>query len=725
MNEQMDEQPGPAHHRRINVAARFFNRLHRITNLLRSKWWILALAVAVGLGIQSYLLSNAPPLFQSTGRMIVSVKLSLPNGTGYMEELNNFFGTQTALMQSAPVANRAQLRLQSLKANLHPVPVLVQVSVSAKTSIFNLHAIGADPDYVQAYLDACMEEYINLKKEMRQQATDTTKSGLLEELTSLSEELRKGKEEMVNYESSNSVVFLQDRGNSAGNYLSSLTQQIADLKSELQLLNMLTLDQNVERQQGLFSQTLATLPASPLKTTKPADNNSAAAPPTDNSSPTDQNNGNLVGSESEYMKAKQEILLLKAQRDELGEFLRPKHPKIIALGQDIAHKEKLLVIFRQQTQEQLEDRKHTLKLQIQNMEGEIKIWEAKSLEISKKMSDYLAIKEMNQRLQALYDGLLTTERTLDVDRQINQESVAILEPASPATATPRETFKHLTIAGLIAMIAGIGILLFLDRLDDRPASYTEVEENFDEPILGQIPLEHAKSKKAGIPVIQAEDDRHTLVEANRNLRSSIVFMASPTKPPKTIVLTSPIPGDGKSMTSANLAITLARSGSTVLLVDADLRRGIQHNLFSLAASPGLAEVLGGQLDWGKAVQPTTLSNLSLIPHGTFPRHPGELFAGPALGKFIKEAAGKYEYILFDTPPVMAADDISDMAPFVDGVILVIRAGYTSGRVARAALDLLYLRKMNITGLVLNAVRVHGSEYYYYKYKNYYATSGTV
>jgi capsular exopolysaccharide synthesis family protein len=487
---------------------------------------------------------------------------------------------------------------------------------------------------------------------------------------------------------------------------------------------MLSLDQNVERHQCLALQSQAQLTASQPKTPTPAGVSSDSKPSTDNASSPDQNNAKLAGSESEYMKAKQQILVLKAQQEELGEFLRPKHPKIIALGEEIAHMEKFLDIFREQTQEQLEEQKHTLEVQIRNCEEEIKEWEAKSLETSRKMSDYLAIKEMNQRLEGMYDGLLTTERTLDMNREIDQESVAILEPASPAAAAPKEAFQHLGRAGLIALFLGIGILLVLDQLDDRPASFAEVEENFDEPILGQIPLEHPKNKKDGVPVIHAEDDRHALVEANRNLRSSIVFMASPTKPPKIIVLTSPIPGDGKSMTSANLAITMARSGAKVLLVDADLRRGVQHNHFSLPANPGLSEVLGGQLDWFKAVHPTSVPNLYLLSRGSCPRHPGELFATSALGKFVKEVASQYEYVLFDTSPVMAADDVSNLAPSVDGVIMVIRAGFTSGRVARAALDLLYLREMNIIGLVLNAVRANASEYYYYKYKEYYATSKT-
>jgi capsular exopolysaccharide synthesis family protein len=281
----------------------------------------------------------------------------------------------------------------------------------------------------------------------------------------------------------------------------------------------------------------------------------------------------------------------------------------------------------------------------------------------------------------------------------------------------------MAVALLIALVAGIGVLLFLDRLDDRPSSLAEVEESFDEPILGQIPLERSKSRKKGVATIQADDDRHALIEANRNLRSSIAYMSYPGKPPKTIVMTSPIPGDGKSMTSANLAITLARSGSKVLLVDADLRRGVLHGTFAVPATPGLTEVLDGRLDWAKALQSTSEPNLQLLTRGELTRHPGQLFASPALGRFVKAAAAQHEYIVFDTPPVMATDDVSSLAPFVDGVLVVIRIGYTSARVGRAALDVLHLRKMNVLGLVLNAVRPNSSEYYYYKYKEYYGSAG--
>jgi succinoglycan biosynthesis transport protein ExoP len=721
----MDDQPVSAHHERSTFSASFFNRLHRYKNVLRTRWWILLLGVGLGTGIELYLLWHAPPAFMSGGRMIVSARLSLPNANVYTEELNNFFGTQAALMQSSSVLNRVQLRLKSLKPDLHPVPVVLQVTISPKTSIFNLRAMGSQPAYIQAYLDGIMEEYVDLKKEMLRHASDTTKSGLQESLMSLGLELQKGKQDLVNYQTSNSVVFLQDQGFGAGNYLADLTKQLADVKSELNLLRMLTLDENVERLQSLSQQTrpqrnLAQSPASPLNSTEQRKSNGASSAPGEADS-SDRNNSNLVGSESEYLKAKQQILLLKAQRDELSEFLRPKHPKIIALDEDIDHKEKLLEIFRHQTQDQLKNREHAIELQIQNLEGEIKVWEVKTLDISKKMSDYHEIKEKNQRLQAMYDALLTIENTVDLQKEISPESVTILEAASPALAVPPETFKYLSMASLLGLALGIGALLWLDRLDDRPTSFTELQDTFDETVLGQIPLAASKDKKDGVPVIRADDDRHALVESYRNLRSSLLFMTAPKAHPRTLVLSSAIPGDGKSMTSANLAITFARAGSKVLLVDADLRRGLLHKQFAIPTKPGFAEVLTEQCVWSTAIVQTSVPNLCLLPRGVIPRHPGELFMTPAKEKFIQEVAGLYDFVLFDTPPVMAADDVSNLAPYVDGVIMIIRANYTSGRVARAALDLLYLRKINVLGLVFNGVRPSDGEYFYYKYKEYYAS----
>jgi capsular exopolysaccharide synthesis family protein len=211
------------------------------------------------------------------------------------------------------------------------------------------------------------------------------------------------------------------------------------------------------------------------------------------------------------------------------------------------------------------------------------------------------------------------------------------------------------------------------------------------------------------------------VEAFRNLRSSLLYMAEPGERPRTLLVTSSVPNDGKSFTAANLAITMAGAGSRVLLVDADLRKGALHHRFEVASEPGLSEVLGRGLIWETAVQTTRFSKLFLLPRGAFTPNSSELFLNEATRNFLKEAAARYDYVLLDTVPVMAADDVNSLAPQVDGVLFVIRAIFTSARVARAALYSLYQRQVRVLGLIFNAVPPRSIDYYYYKYRDYYRT----
>lgn len=174
------------------------------------------------------------------------------------------------------------------------------------------------------------------------------------------------------------------------------------------------------------------------------------------------------------------------------------------------------------------------------------------------------------------------------------------------------------------------------------------------------------------------------------------------------------------MTTANLAITLALGGARVLLVDADLRKGLLHRRFGLETTAGFTEVITGNADWEKVVLQTSMANLTLLPRGGTCRNPGELFLKTSTHGLIKQLAENYDYVIIDTAPVMAADDVTSLAPHVEGVLFVIRANYTSGRVARAALELLYQREVEVLGLVFNGVQTDSGDYYYYRYKDYYA-----
>src|SRR6266700_6045104 len=223
-----DETRQPAHDRSASTA-RFRSKLNRYRNLLAKKWWIPVLGIVLGLGVQAGLSRYEHVSFISMGRMIVSIKLAIPEGSVYTEELSNFLGTQAALMQSGVVINRAHARVGAQKPELTAQPVGLRVSVLPKTTIFMLQGTGSEPRYTQAFVQACMEEYVILKQEMRTQTSDTTVAGLAEEALRLEKELRKSDEELAAFQGTNGVVLFQDLGNSAGNYLAALNQRLAGL----------------------------------------------------------------------------------------------------------------------------------------------------------------------------------------------------------------------------------------------------------------------------------------------------------------------------------------------------------------------------------------------------------------------------------------------------------------------------------------------------------------
>jgi polysaccharide biosynthesis transport protein len=702
-------------HHHSRSPGRFWNKLHRYQVVLAEKWWIPVLCLLLGAAIAGSISWFGPPSFTSVGRMIVSMKLSIPEGSVYSEEMSSFLGTQSALMQSGVVLSRAQARLMATSTNFSLHPVTLKVSVVPRTSIFVLQATGNDPEATEAWLQACMEEYIGVKREMRTQTSDTTIAGLTEQLVRLEKDVQQSEAELALFQKTNNVVLFEEQKAAAANYVTALNQKLADMKSEQELLQMLTIDQNLQRQQALATTTATPTAGSPATTTGPA------ADPTPGSAPSSlgagDNNDSLA---ADYFRGKQQLLLMKAEMQDLAQYLRPRHPKMIAMNEDIARRERLLEIYRQQGSEQLENRKASLALQIENLKQQITESTQKALAINRETAEFQRLKANLDRVRSLYDHLQSTLQSLDVNKEVSPESVTIMERASHAYPDRPKFSMQVLQGALIGLALSIGLLMFVERMDDRMTSFTEVQDLFDEEILGQIPRERVRDRRSGPGLIQVDDERHAFVEAYRNLRSSLLYMKEMGQHPKTLLVTSTVPNDGKSLTSANFAVILAHSGSRVLLVDADLRKGGQHHRFGVEPEPGLCEVLSQGLKWQEVVKPTETPNLFLLPRGCATQKSSELFISKATAGFLKEVAAQYDYVIIDTAPVMAADDVTSLAPHIDGVLFVIRAEQTSARVARAALDLLYQRQVNVLGLVLNSVHPRrGDYYYYYKYEDYY------
>jgi len=675
------------------VWSRFLNKLYRYRLLLKRRWWVLLLTMSLGLGATAWWVSVQPPLFLSAARMMVSGKVSIPEGATYSEELGNFFGTQIELMQSGEVRRRAEERVQSVQPELQPVPVRLEVGQLKGAAIFVLKATASDAAYTRAFLDAVMEEYIVSKKEMRSEKSETTVTAITEELVRLEKELRLGEEELLAFQKENNVGFLQEEGNSAAAYLVTLNRQLANFRTEHDLLKLLDLDQNIDRVQK------------------------SASDKTPDGQPNQDSVLSSFGPEAEYLKAKQQIELIKAQRDDFAKVLRPAHPTMVQFEQDIAKLETLISTFRTQSIEQLKTRRESIALQMQNLEKVVKEWEAKALDLSQRMADYNRIKSKVDRSKSVYERLLTSLRNVGVGERIDQDTVSILERASTPISVRPGLLKTILIGVGGGAVAGLAIFFLLDQIDDRMTSFAEFQDRFPERVLAQIPQE---KHKGDLPYVARDDSRHAFAESFRSLRSSIFYLPVEGASAKTILVTSAVPNEGKSTVATNLAVTLAFGNSKVLLIDSDVRRGNLHDVFGVTNSCGLGEVLRGEASVADAIQQTRVDGLSLLPRGGVLDHPAEHFLSKSADAMLQAVHAEYDYIIIDSSPVMVADDTASLAPKMDACIYVVRFSFSSSKVSRKALDTLNSRKANVMGVVCNDVHASMPEYYYYyQYSEYY------
>jgi capsular exopolysaccharide synthesis family protein len=236
-------------------------------------------------------------------------------------------------------------------------------------------------------------------------------------------------------------------------------------------------------------------------------------------------------------------------------------------------------------------------------------------------------------------------------------------------------------------------------------------------VLAKIPKEEGAGD---LLTLDPGDTRMAFVESMRALRSSIFYMPVEGRQPKTFLITSAVPNEGKSTIAANLAITLSVAGSKVLLVDADMRRGSLHEKFGLDNSVGIGDVFALRTDADEAARPTKFPNLFLMACGMKIGHPGESFLGKKTDELLREIYTKFEYIIFDSSPVLVADDTTSLAPKIDAVIFVVRFAFSSARRSREAIELLKKRQVNLIGVVCNGVNQLMQDYYYNKYPEYYA-----
>jgi capsular exopolysaccharide synthesis family protein len=695
---------------RFAAASKLHGQLHRWRLLLRKHWWAFALMLSVPVPVW-WLTVNAPPAYESKARMWLPGKLDIREGRLYTEELIDYLGTQAELLRSPEVQKRALVRLHgaatpdtsALKTNgtARPAfPFQVEVEEARKSSTLELRAVGAEPDSTRAFLNYLMEEYLSFKRDARVKISERVTASMAAQVAELERGLAAQQEKLHAFQSSNNIVFLQEQGNSAGSYLAMLNRRHANLQTELNLLRKLLPEQWIETKagHGTASATESLVEEGKVR----------------------EMLASLAGPQNELFKANQQIQLLKAKRDELARYLKPQHPKILKLNEDIQTQEKLAQISRDEAVKQMTHRQQAIEVEVQNLESAFEEWDAKAIKASRKLADYERIRQDFQRIQAAYDKMLALIQTVDVSRTVEQENVGILEPASPAAPINRMV-RNMAIAVAGSLVVAFGLLYCLGMFRDDFTTLMELSDYLSEEVVGQIPAITIRKRRGELSLDTLEKQRFEFLESFRNIRSSLLFMGNGAAKPRVIVITSSVPEEGKSTVALYLAATMALGNSRVLLVDADMRRGTLHECFGAAPGPGLAEILNCETTAAGAIVHPELDNLCLLPAGEAKRNPGELVLSSEWSRMLAEVRQQFDYILVDTPPVLATNDAVALASKADGVLFVVRASYTSARIARGALNVLRQCHANVLGLVFN--RAVSSPYEYHGYQRYHQDYG--
>lgn len=691
----------------VPIAAGLGLKVYRYRSLLRRHWWVLVLTIALGLIYEGYILVSKPRLFESYSQILLRDEMisDVNKGVNFDDRAGRMYDTTIELLKNEMTLARARSRL-ALEAPGLSGKVDISASVAPRTNIFTVTGTGPNGEYTQKFVDAVVKEFMDSRSAGRNSQVNQAREGIEGRVKQLKEDLEKQQAQFQEFIKANNMAFWQEQAKSSAVFLSGLKNKQADLTNELQRLENLSPDELL---------TIAGQPstkAAPVAGPAGANAASAAASP---GSPS-FNNELYV----QYTQVTQQLVQKQAEVEYWKTIWKPKHPKLQALQAKVEELQRLLGVIKQQNADATASRKVAIKAELKSLESSIENWQKKVTEASAKDADYTTLQNAVTTTQTQINQLTNNSGELD-PKSSTPDPLTVMQAATPPRPVAPGTVKHLLIGLIGGFVVGVIVLLVMDRSDDRVSSSTEMLDHFSEPILGQIPNVADTRKETGLPLLQPEDERYTYAEAFRSLRSSLIFMPNQAEL-KTILITSAIPNEGKSTIASNLAVTMAASGARVLLVDADLRRGDLAQLFDTDGRFGLSSILRGEVPWKEAVQTTKYPTLSLIPRGPVTNQSGELLLKPELVGLLEEFKDAYDLTIFNTAPVLAADDTPTLAPNFDGALMVVRAAFTSARLSKNSLNMLYQRQVNVLGLILNCIDAEMPDYYYYRYPKYYAAS---
>ncbi len=437
---------------------------------------------------------------------------------------------------------------------------------------------------------------------------------------------------------------------------------------------------------------------------------------------------------------------LERQQAQLAPNFKPGYPQMREIQSQIDRIQQVLNQQRAQAARHIEDEYLAAARRTALLRDAFDEQQRQANRVAEKSVQYNILKREVDTNKQLYQGLLEQLKQAGISAGLKASNIRVVDRAVPPARpdSPRIPL-NLAFGFLLGLGGGVGLALLQDHLDNTLKSQADIETFLRVPALAVIPSRRSllpekgnyrqwlqkalvASSRNGGPArretangwlrVDSESFAHSaLAEAFRGLRTSVLLSAA-ARPPRSLVVISAEPAEGKTTICGNLAISLAQLGKRVLVVDADLRRPCLHAFFHLPESAGLVNYLTGDDRWREMVQPSGIRNLDCLVSGPLPPNPSELLSSERMQAFLQDAAAQYEFVLIDSPPLLNLADGRILATMVEGAILVARGGSTPRELVQRAQLCLSDVGARVIGVVLNEMDLERDETYaqYYRYR---------